>query len=56
MDGYVAAAVALARDLPRLAGLRSTMRNRIATHPLGQPLQFAAEFYELMAEAIAGRA
>ena len=56
VEAYVATAVGLARDPPRLATLRAAMRERIAAHPLGQPLQFAAEFYELMAEAIAGRA
>ncbi|MBP2302740.1 O-linked N-acetylglucosamine transferase, SPINDLY family protein [Azospirillum picis] len=38
---YVAAALALARDLPRLSALRLGMRNRLERSPLGDPRGFA---------------
>ena len=40
-DEFVAKAVALADDLPRLAGLRATLRSRLEASPLGDAPRFA---------------
>jgi predicted O-linked N-acetylglucosamine transferase (SPINDLY family) len=50
--GFVATAVALAADLPRLAELRTGLRDRIRLSPLGQPERFARDFYNLIASAV----
>jgi predicted O-linked N-acetylglucosamine transferase (SPINDLY family) len=52
-DGFVATAMALAADVPRLAELRTTLRDRIRQSPLGQPERFARDFYEMVAGAAA---
>jgi predicted O-linked N-acetylglucosamine transferase (SPINDLY family) len=41
--GFTAAAVALARDLPRLADLRRTLRGRLAASPLMDGARFARQ-------------
>jgi protein O-GlcNAc transferase len=41
-DGFVAAAVALARNLPRLQSLRRSLRERMARSPLMDAPRFAA--------------
>jgi len=48
---YVALATALATDLPRLATLRSTLRDRVAASPLCDGPQFAQNFTNLLREA-----
>lgn len=53
-DGYVRIAVDLARDRPRLAELRRTLRDRIKASPLGDAEAFAADFYALLAGAVEG--
>ena len=52
-DEFVRIAVDLAADATRLADLRQSLRLRIRLSPLGQPARFAADFYDLMAGAIA---
>jgi len=47
-DDYVELAVALAGDLPRLAELRRSLRDRMARSPLCDCRQFAADFMALM--------
>jgi len=52
-DDYVAKATALAQDLPRLATLRGTLRDRVRTSPLVDAARFAAAIehaYVVMAE------
>jgi predicted O-linked N-acetylglucosamine transferase (SPINDLY family) len=57
-DGYVANATTLAQDLPRLATLRRTLRERVRASPLVDAARFAAaveQAYVAMAErAVAG--
>jgi predicted O-linked N-acetylglucosamine transferase (SPINDLY family) len=53
VEGYVAAAVALAGDRARLRDLRRNLRDDILAAPLGQPRRFAADFYDLMARTVA---
>ena len=43
-DGYVAAAVALANDVPRLVALRATLRSTLAESPLGDAAGVARAF------------
>lgn len=52
IEDYTRIALALARDPARLAALRRTMRDRVQSNPLGQPEQFAVDFYNLMARTI----
>lgn len=52
VEGFVATATALAADVPRLAGLRAGLRDRIRQSPVGQPERFARDFYALIAGAI----
>jgi predicted O-linked N-acetylglucosamine transferase (SPINDLY family) len=40
LDGYVATAVALAQDAPRRTALRTSLRARVQTSPLGDPTGF----------------
>jgi predicted O-linked N-acetylglucosamine transferase (SPINDLY family) len=47
-NDYVATAVALASDLPRLASLRATLRTRMETSPLCDGPRFAAHFAHLL--------
>jgi protein O-GlcNAc transferase len=42
-DEYVAAAAQLARDVPGLANLRSSLRGRVARSPLGDRQAFARD-------------
>jgi predicted O-linked N-acetylglucosamine transferase (SPINDLY family) len=53
---YERTAVALADDPARLAELRRTARQRVASHPIGQARAFAACFYDLVAGAIGAAA
>ncbi len=55
LEDYVRIAVRLANDPARIADLRATMRDRIQASPLGQPQRFAADYYDLMARAVAER-
>ncbi|MBE0530489.1 MAG: tetratricopeptide repeat protein [Rhodospirillales bacterium] len=48
IPGYVAAAVSLANDLDRLAELRATLRQRMATSPLCDGPRFARDFEAVM--------
>jgi predicted O-linked N-acetylglucosamine transferase (SPINDLY family) len=48
---YVAAAVALAADVPRLSRLRATLRAALAASPLGQTEAFARDFFALLESA-----
>ena len=52
-DDYVAKATAFAQDLPRLATLRGTLRDRVRASPLVDATRFAAaieQAYVAMAE------
>jgi len=44
IDSYVATAVALAHDLPRLQHLRSSLRERMRASPLCDAPRFARAF------------
>lgn len=44
VDGYIATAAALAGNLDRLAGLRATLRERMAASPLCDGPRFASDF------------
>jgi protein O-GlcNAc transferase len=48
LDQYVKIAAELAADLPRLATLRATLRDRMAASPLCDGKQFAADLGELL--------
>ncbi len=48
LDDYVELTVALANDLPRLAALRSGLRDRMAASPLCDGKRFAANFTSLL--------
>jgi predicted O-linked N-acetylglucosamine transferase (SPINDLY family) len=48
LDEYVALAVSLAEDLPRLAALRAGLRERMARSPLCDGKRFAANLAELL--------
>jgi predicted O-linked N-acetylglucosamine transferase (SPINDLY family) len=52
VEGYVATAVALAADVPRLTELRTGLRDRIRQSPLGQPERFARDFYDMIAGVV----
>jgi len=49
VDGYIAAAIALARDWPRLAELRATLRPRMRASKLTDACAFARDFEEALA-------
>jgi len=48
VPGYVAKAVELAGDIPRLTGLRASLREKIATSNLCNGEKFAADFSQAM--------
>ncbi len=48
LNDYVEIAAALAGDLPRLAGLRAGLRERMAGSPLCDGKRFAANFAEIV--------
>ncbi len=48
LDDYVALAVAMAGDLPRLAALRASLRNRMAASPLCDGQRFAANLMSIL--------
>lgn len=48
LDDYVALAVGLARDLPRLAGLRAGLRERMAASPICDARRFTAHLEDLL--------
>lgn len=52
-EQFVDIAVALAADTDRLQSLRTGLREKIRTSPLGQTKQFARDFYDLVARTIA---
>jgi len=51
-DDYVKKAVALAQDTKRRTYLRSALRRQMKDRPLGQPEQFAKDFYNLVAKTV----
>jgi protein O-GlcNAc transferase len=53
LDEYQAIAVRLAGDRERRRELRAGMRERLRKSPLGQTEQFARDFYEMLARAVA---
>ncbi|WP_296599115.1 tetratricopeptide repeat protein [Phenylobacterium sp.] len=52
VEGYVEAAVKLGNDHARIAELRSTMRERMRSSPLGQSVAWAADFYDAVERAV----
>ncbi len=54
VDDYVETAVRLARDAPRLADLRRTLRARLRASPLGDSQAFARDYFDLIAGAVGG--
>jgi predicted O-linked N-acetylglucosamine transferase (SPINDLY family) len=54
-DEYVRAAVALARDLPRLIEVRGGLRQRMLATPLGNGALFAREFEQACEKALVDR-
>lgn len=56
LEGYIDIAVKLAADREQRRELRRTLRDRIRQSPLGQPEAFARDFYEMIADAVAGEA
>ena len=54
VEDYIRIAVELAGAPARLAELRGGLRERIVSRPIGQPARFAADFYEMIAGAVAG--
>jgi predicted O-linked N-acetylglucosamine transferase (SPINDLY family) len=54
-EAFVETAVRLARDRARRATLKQGLRAQIAAHPLGQPKEFARDFYDAVAAAVAER-
>jgi predicted O-linked N-acetylglucosamine transferase (SPINDLY family) len=55
LDDYVAIAVKLASDPARIAALRSSLRGRMQTSPLGQTPAWARDFYAAVAQTVAGQ-
>jgi predicted O-linked N-acetylglucosamine transferase (SPINDLY family) len=53
-EEFVAIARKLAADAERRRILRTELRGMLKTSPLGQTKQFAADFYEMIAGAVAG--
>jgi len=53
VEDYVRIAVELAGSSERIAELRGSLRTRIRVGALGQPRRFAADFYEMIAGAVA---
>ena len=53
-DEYVRVAADLAADHGRRLALRHGLRDQIRSGPLGQTEQFAADFYDVVARAVAG--
>jgi protein O-GlcNAc transferase len=54
VDEYVARAIELAQDAPRLAALRGGLRDQLKASPLGDETGFARDFFELIERAAAG--
>jgi predicted O-linked N-acetylglucosamine transferase (SPINDLY family) len=57
-EDYLAAVVALARDLPRLAGVRETLRGRVrktACDAVRHVAELEGAFLEMLARAAAGK-
>ncbi|WP_293681845.1 tetratricopeptide repeat protein [uncultured Phenylobacterium sp.] len=52
LDGYIKAAVGLAKDPARIADLRANMRTRLKDSPLGRTETWAADFYDVMEQAV----
>jgi len=52
VDDYVARAVELAANRPRIAHLRANLREQLKASPLGQTEQFARDFYDLVARTV----
>lgn len=55
LDEYVEVAVALASDLPRLAAIRSGLRERVAASPLCDAKRFAHDLMHVLREIWRGR-
>ena len=55
MDEYQRLAVALAADTERRRDLRTTLRDRLRSSPLGQTEQFAKDFYDMIHRAVSQR-
>jgi predicted O-linked N-acetylglucosamine transferase (SPINDLY family) len=52
LEGYRAAALALAADGPRRAALRATLRDRFRASALGDTAGFARDFYDLVERTV----
>lgn len=52
LDGYIEAAVRLAKDPARISNLRATLRDRMMASPLGQSAAWAADFYAAVERAV----
>jgi predicted O-linked N-acetylglucosamine transferase (SPINDLY family) len=52
LDGYVETAVRLAKDPARIADLRANMRTRLKDSALGRTETWAADFYDVMEQAV----
>jgi predicted O-linked N-acetylglucosamine transferase (SPINDLY family) len=56
LEEYQATALKLAGDRERRRDLRATLRERIRNSPLGRTEEFARDFYDMIAGAVAGSA
>ena len=54
VEGYIAAAVKLAKDPDRIVELRAGLRERMRASPIGQTTQFARDFFALIESAVKG--